>query len=443
MKARFACLGLILLTACSTPYRRPDVAMPSRFAHGGAVPGAPRVSDRWWQAFGDPNLDSLIDRVVASNNDLAVAALQVRQARYRAGLAGLDRLPSASGGISADKASGQPADYSARVTVSYEVDLWGRLANLSRAADWERTATEQDRNAAQLALIGTACELYWRIAFTHQQIGVRQQSLDYARRILDLVRIQHRAGAVSGVEEAEAEQSVNSNLAALAQLQQQLVEQRAALALLMNGEAWPETDEAQTLPAAPLPEVDPGLPAELLARRPDLQSAEARLREQLAVTDATRSGFYPALSLTASGGGSSSALGTVLAHASTSVGAALSLPFLDFPRNHLNVVLSQRDYDIAVLNYKQTLLQALADTDNALSNRTQLMRQGAALGDTLANAQRAEQLYAVRYRTGSVALRIFLDAQESRRQAQLDLDSNRLDQLINQSVLYQALGGGY
>ncbi len=443
MKTRFAPLALLLLTACSTPYTRPDVAMPARFAHAAVAPNAPKISDRWWQAFGDPGLDAVVDRVAASNNDLAVAALKVRQARYRAGLADLDRLPSASGGITADKTSGQPADYGARVSVSYEVDLWGRLANLSRTADWELTATEQDRNAAQLALVGTACELYWRIGFTHQQITARQESLDYARRVLDLVRIQHKAGAVSGVEEAEAGQSVNSQVAALAQLQQQLVEQRASLALLMNGEAWPEASEPQALPSQALPDVDPGLPAELLARRPDLQAAEARLREQLAVTDATRSGFYPALSLTASGGGSSNELGTVLAHASTSVGAALSLPFLDFPRNHLNVVLSQRDYDIAVLTYKQTLLQALADTDNALSNRTQLMRQGQALTDTLADARRAEQLYAVRYRTGSVSLRIWLDAQESRRQAQLDLDSNRLDQLINQATLYQALGGGY
>ncbi len=440
---RFAPLLLLGLTACVTPYSRPAVNAPAQFAHGAANPSAPKVTDRWWQSFNDANLDALVDRVVAANNDLAASALQIREARYRAGIAGLDRFPSASGGISGSKTSGQAANYSANVSVAYEVDLWGRLNSAKRAADWEVHATEQDRNAAQLALIGTTCELYWRIAYTHQQITARQASLDYARKVLDLVQIQHRAGAVSGVEEAEAEQSVNASVAALAQLQQQLVEYRASLGLLMNGQPMNEADEPQSLPGIALPEVDPGLPAELLSRRPDLQAAESRLREQLATTDALRASFYPALSLTVGAGGASSELGSVLSHATTSLGAALSLPFLDFPRNHLNVRLSQTDYDIAVLTYKQTLLQALADTDNALSNRTQLMRQGDALRDTLANAQKAEGLYAVRYRTGSVALRVWLDAQESRRQSQLDYDNNRLDQLINQSTLYQALGGGY
>ena len=94
------------------------------------------------------------------------------------------------------------------------------------------------------------------------------------------------------------------------------------------------------------------------------------------------------------------------------------------------------------MTFKTTLLQALADTDNALSNRTQLAVQGQSLADSLAAARKAEALYDVRYRTGSVALRIWLDAQQSARQAQLSYDNNRLDQLLNQSVLYQALGGG-
>ena len=443
MKRFLPLLFLPALTACVTPYVRPQANVPAQFAHSTPAAGAAKVSDKWWEAFNDPKLNALIDTVVASNNDLAAAALQVREARYRSGIAGLDQFPSLSGGVNAGKSSGQKASYSASVSVAYEVDLWGRLGSLKRAADWETQATEQDRNATQLALIGTACQLYWQIAYTHQQITTRQATLDYDRKILDLVTIQHKAGAVSGVEQSEAEQSVNATIAALAQLQQQLVEDRASLALLMNGQPMAEADEPQVLPDIALPEVDPGLPAELLSRRPDLQAAESRLREQLAETDATKAGFYPALSLTGSAGGASSELGSILSHTTTSIGAALSLPFLDFPRNHLNVRISQTQYDIDVLTYKQTLLQALADTDNALSNRTQLLAQGQALTATLADAQRAESLYSVRYHAGSVALRVWLDAQESLRAARLDVDNNRLDQLVNQATLYQALGGGY
>jgi NodT family efflux transporter outer membrane factor (OMF) lipoprotein len=436
-------LALLGLGACSTPYARPDVAMPSQFAHADATANAPKVSEKWWESFNDPKLNALVDKVLASNNDLAASAIRVDQAEERAGIASLDQWPSASGSVSGSKTSGSPASYSARATVAYEADLWGRLASASRSAHFEAAASQQDLDAARLSLAGTTCQLYWQIAFLHQQITARQASLDYARRNLEFVRVQHQAGAASGVEEAEAEQTVNAQMSQLSSLQQSLVEQRAALALLMNGQAMAESDEPQALPDTVLPQVDAGLPAELLSRRPDLKASELRLRETLADYDSTRASFYPALNLTIGGGGTSPDLGTVLSHATSNVGASLSLPFLDFPRNHLTIKVARKSYDIAVLNFKQTLLQALSDTDNTLSNRTQLAAQGAALAASLEDAKKAEALYAIRYRAGSVALRVWLDAQDSLRQAQLAYDSNRLDQLVNQSTLYQALGGGY
>ncbi len=417
--------------------------MPQQFAHAPSNPNAPKISENWWQSFNDPKLNALVDTVLAKNNDLAASAIRVQQAEDRAGIASLDQWPSASGSVSGSKTTGSPASYSARATISYEADLWGRLASASRSAHFEASASQQDLDAARLSLVGTTCELYWRIAFLHQQITSRQASLDYARRNLEFVRVQHQAGTASGVEEAEAEQTVNSQLSQLSGLQQTLVEQRAALALLMNGQPMAEADEPQVLPDTVLPEVNAGLPAELLGRRPDLKASEMRLRETLADYDSTRASFYPALNLTIGGGGTSPDLSTVLNHATSSVGASLSLPFLDFPRNHLNIKVARKSYDIAVLNFKQTLLQALADTDNTLSNRTQLAVQGQALAKSLDDAKKAEALYAVRYRAGSVSLRIWLDAQDSLRQAQLAYDSNRLDQLVNQSTLYQALGGGY
>ena len=434
-------LSACLLTACAaTPYETPRVPMTAQFAHAGEGTDAATLYADWWTAFDDPALDTLIGDVLARNNDLAAAALRVQQAQLQAGLTRLDQLPSASGGISAS--TSDSTRYSASLGVSYEVDLYGRLAAATRAANWEAQATEEDRQAAQLALIGTTAELYWRIAYTHQQIAVGEQNLAYAFKVRDLVTIQHTAGAVSGVELAEADQSVNSQRASLSDLQQQLVEYRSAMTVLRGGDPWPETSEPQSLPDTPLPEVHAGVPAELLGRRPDLRAAELRLRETLADVDIARTALYPGLSLTASGGASSSELGSLFNNPTGSIGAALSLPFLDFPRLSRNVKISQKSYDIAVLNFKTTLLQALADADNALSNRTQLAQQGAAQAASLEAARKAETLYALRYRTGAVALRVWLDAQQSLRQSQLSYDNNRLSQLINQSTLYQVLGGG-
>ncbi|HTN39748.1 MAG TPA: TolC family protein, partial [Asticcacaulis sp.] len=235
--------------------------MTASFAHAGDGTAADSQTADWWTAFDDPALNTLVTDVLARNNDLAAAALRVQQAQLLAGLTRLDQLPSASGGISAS--TSDSTRYSASLGVSYEVDLYGRLAANSRAASWEAQATEEDRQAAKLALIGTTAELYWRIAYTHQQIAVGEQNLAYAMKVRDLITIQHNAGAVSGVEVAEADQSVNSQRASLSDLQQQLVEYRSAVTVLLGGNPWPETSEPQVLPDTPLPEVRAGVPAEL------------------------------------------------------------------------------------------------------------------------------------------------------------------------------------
>jgi NodT family efflux transporter outer membrane factor (OMF) lipoprotein len=432
-------LGLVLSGCATTAYHTPTAPVAANYAHASA--GGVAVSDAWWRSFGDEGLDALIDAVLDNNNDLAVAGLKVKQARLNAKLAGLDQWPTASGGLSATTGNGASA-YAASVSISYEADLWGRLADATRAARWEAEATDQDRQATRLSLIGTACELYWDIAFTRQQIKSGQESLAYAQKVLDLVVVQHEAGVVSSLEQAEAEQSVNAQTSALAALQQQLVAYRGSLTVLLGGEAWPQDKEASSLPMIDPPHIDAGIPARLLSRRPDLRAAEMRLREDLANVDAVRAQLYPPLSLTATGGGASSELGSVLAHPAASLAASLSLPFLDLPRKQLDIKVSQASYDMAVANFRTTLVKALADTDTALSNRTQLAIQGRSLAATLADAQRVKGLYAIQYRAGAVPLRTWLDAQESFRQARLNLDSNRLQQLIATSALYQALGGG-
>ncbi|MFT3997445.1 MAG: TolC family protein, partial [Asticcacaulis sp.] len=340
MKKTFVSLLFLssALSGClSTPYETPAVTTPDRFAHA-TQQGAYAAPDKWWEAFGDARLNRLIETALSKNNDLAAAALRVQKAQLQVRGARLDQWPQASGSVSASKtlnesgtsASSDETSYSASFSVAYELDLWGRLKATTDATRFEATATEADLEAARLSLIGTTAQAYWQIAYTHQQIRDAEQSLDYARRVRDMVRVQHQAGSVSGIEAAEADQTVNAQEASLSALRQQLVENRAALTLLLGGEAWPESDEATQLPTYELPAIAPGLPADLLARRPDLKAAEARLRGTLRSVDATRASMYPALSLTGSAGGSSTELGKVLSDPSSALGVGLSLPFLNF-----------------------------------------------------------------------------------------------------------------
>lgn len=447
----------LLLAGCSsmrTPYDPPPVAVPAQWQHAQAPqqPAATRdplaATGAWWKAFNDPLLDQLVDSALARNNDLAVATLRVRRAQLQARLA--DNRPSFSSGV--NTSVNRPLDggsstrsNSVSVGVSYEVDLWNRLGASQDVARWEALATAQDREATAQALVGTTATLYWQLAYYNQRLAAAAQSIAYAERTLALVQAQYEAGAVSALEVAESRQSLASQRASLALLQQQYVETSNALVLLFDGSAIgpaaPGWSAPQGLAATALPEVAPGLPVELLARRPDLRAAELRLRESLASVDATRLSYYPQFSLTGALGGSSSSLGNVLANPLATLGAGLVLPFLNRTEMQISTDIARSDYEQAVVTFRQTLYQALTDVDNALSARRQYEEQAVQLEQSLADARRAEQLYEVRYRAGAVALKPWLDAQEKRRSAETALAENRLNRLTNHATLFQALGG--
>lgn len=443
-----------MLAACASPsaYRTPDVAVPGQWQQQQASPAsAPTstqavVAERWWERFGDTQLTQLVDEALQRNNNLAVAALKVRRAQLQAGLAASAQLPSISLGANTSASrllERGPTTRSTGVTasVSWEADLWGRLAAQRNAADWEAQATDEDRAAAALSLVGTTANLYWQVAYLNQRIESGQQSIDYARKTLELVKIQHAAGSVTGLEEAQAQQTLASQEASQSQLVQQRVEARNALAILFDGPPSQTLGEVQRLPDTALPAVEAGLPASVLARRPDLRAAELRLRSSLATVDATRTSYYPTLSLTGSLGSTSNVLSSVLNNPLATLGAGLALPFIQWRDMQRNVAVSQVDYEQAVLGFRQTWYQALADVENALSARTQLEVQAQQLQLSLTAALQSERLSEIQYRAGAVPLKTWLDAQETRRVATNNLAQNRLNRLTNLVTLYQVLGG--
>ena len=452
MRAAFTLAMLFgLLPGCAslthTPYTRPPAPLPASFAHAGAAAAAPVRADRWWRGFNDPSLDALVELAIARNPDLAAAAVRVRRANLQARLTGNALLPIASGDLSTglsrpllgERRAGETA--SATLGVSWETDLFGRLAAERDAAQFEALATNEDRDAAFLSLVGTAASLHWQIGLANERITLGEQSLAYARRTQALIETQYSAGAVSGLERREAEQTVTAQEAALSQLRQTRTEAREALMVLLGGIA-PPGSERQTLDDLTLPVIAPGLPADLLGRRPDLRAAELRLRRTLASGDATRASYYPALTLTGGLGTSSAALLNLIANPVATLGAGLTLPFLNVRAMRFETAIARTQYEEAVILFRKSLLTALAEVENALSARTELAAQGEALGRARAAAVAAERLYEVRYRAGAVPVRSWLDAQERRRNADLALSANRLAQLQNRIVLHQALGGG-
>ena len=441
------CLAMLASGCASlhTPYVAPATSVSAQWQFAGGSVTAGSLS-RWWTGFNDPVLDQLVEQALQRNNNLAAAAIRVRRAQLQVGLAENQFGPSFSGnansGASRSLNGGGTAKSSGiSLGASYEIDLWNRLGSQRDVAQWEAQATAQDREATALSLVATTAQLYWRIGYLNQRLAANLQSIAVARKTLELVQAQYRAGAVSGLELAEALQNLRSQEASQTTLLQQAVEAGTALGLLFDGTPVPDGSLPPRLPDALLPPVEPGLPAALLGRRPDLRAAEFRLREATASIDATRASYYPALSLTGGLGTSSTSLLNILKNPVASLGLGVTMPFLQRTQRDLDIKISEAQLDEAVVNFRQTLYTAFGDVDNALSSRQQLTAQAALLEQALVAARQAERLYEIRYRAGSVALKPWLDAQEKRRSAEIAVAENRLNRLTNHAVLALALGG--
>lgn len=447
---RIGALALAALVAgcgwMESDYARPALDLPARYAEASGP--AQRVTDDWWRGFDEPELDRLVARALERNNDLTVTAEALRQARLTAGLRRGDLYPdaSASAQLTRNRTLTEPRSTSRESQVSlglaYDPDPWGALGRTADAAAFAAEASYADLDEAARALAATVTELYWQIVYLRQRIALSAQSIAYAERTYAIAQARYDAGAVSSLDLLEAEQSLRTQQAADTEFRQSLVETGNALAILLDGPPVQLGLARETLPTGNLPEVAPGLPAEVLERRADLRAAEARLKASLATVDATEASFLPSFSLTGALGSSSVALTDVLQNPFAGLGVGLTLPFLNWQEMQRNLAVSESQYRANVASFRQTLYTALADVENALSSRRQLAQRRELLQRALATAQEVERLYEVRYRSGAADLQSWLDAQEKRRTAEESLLANTLDRLNAQVNLYRALGGG-
>jgi NodT family efflux transporter outer membrane factor (OMF) lipoprotein len=438
-----------------TPYEQPALNMPGSFQNNKVLSQqihADILADQWWTLFKDPQLNNLVNEVLAQNTDLAVAGISLQQARIQArqtqsqqgvriGDAGLTTRRSFDL-EDGDSSSGFGINYPG---LSYELDLFGKLANQTEAARWEALASEEDLQATAQSLIGTTAQLYWQLAYLNERYSVVQQNLATAQKTYDLVRVQYRAGAVSGLDLTQAEQAIQSQQATLSQIEQQRVETRTGLAVLLHMPVQQLTiQEPSRLPNIQLPSIQADLPASLLSRRPDLRATELRLRKALANKDANKASYYPSISLTGNlttGIGSSTSLSNALKNPVATLGAGLTLPFLQWNDMKRDLQVNELEYEKAIMQYRQTMYEAFADVENALSNRTELTKQVTLQQRNVELAERTERLTEVRYRNGAVSLKNLLDAQETTRNARLSLVQTRQNQYNAYVTLMQALGG--
>ncbi|EKO3389401.1 efflux transporter outer membrane subunit [Vibrio fluvialis] len=440
-------LCVLLATGCVARSELPEqnVTVPEQWQTGQTQSETQAIS-QWWTSFGDPQLNQWVDKVLATNSDLAIATLTLKQARLEAGLATSDTYPDVSASVSGERS--KPLDggdssksYQASLSVSYELDLWGKLSAAKDASMWTALATQQEREATAQSLVATTAQLYWQIGYLNQRVELSNNDINDAKETLALTQSQYRHGSVTRVNVLEAERTLAGLEATHRDYLQQRTEAVNAFAILFD---QPPQDLATSIPALPdyaVPTIEAGVPADVLNRRPDVKQSLFELKSVLATKDNTDTNYFPSLTLTGALGGSSTELRKLLSDPIGTLGADLTLPFLNWNEMQLNRDIAQVKYESAIISYRKTLYAALQDVDNALSAKENYEFQAEKLQKQYDSAAEVARIYKSQYEYGAIDITTLLDAQENERSAKASLLENRYNQLVNIATVYQSLGG--
>lgn len=451
---RFLLFSLMLLGACSTTSEipQPKIDMPPAYSEIIARDTV-TLTRQWWEAFGSQELAELIRMAEAESPDLTIAAERVRQAESQVRVANASLFPQIEAGAGTSRRgsdeNGGPNtrsdSTSVELSASYEVDLWGGLAADRRSARASLRATEYDRETVRLTLLAGVAEAYFQTLSLRSRLAIARQNLETAERVYKVVEIRYRNGVVSALDVAQQQNAILSQRAAIPALELQERQTLHALAILVGRP--PENFEIRgiNLVGLNIPSAAPGLPAELLVRRPDLASAEAQLVGANADLAAARAALLPSVQLGAGAGWSAAGFASLASpHTATySIAASVLQTIFDGGRLRAQVDFAGSRERELVEGYRKTILAALADVEDALVAADRSAQQQELQIAAREQARRALRLAEVRYREGADDLLSVLAAQRSLFTAEDTVAQLQLDRLQASVGLYKALGGGW
>jgi outer membrane protein, multidrug efflux system len=451
----FAIALAMLLAGCAVTEPKTELALnlPRSFTEAPPTAvSAPALTDDWWLMFGSPQLNALIDEALIGSADLRIAAERITQAELALRVANASLLPriSAGAGQAASRSGGSNVDSSSReatslsIAMSYEVDLWGRLAAGVQAQQQAVAVSRFDADTVRLALMSSVASTYFQLLATRERLDIARENLAIAERVLKLVDARFRNGVATSLDVSQQTTAVLTQRTALIPLEVAERQTTSALALLLGRVPQGFGVQAEEFEALVVPTVAPGIPSELLTRRPDLAAAEAQLAAADANVAAARAALLPSISLSASGGLASAALLTLVNPTNAiSIGLSLAQSIFDGGERQARVETQQSQRRVLVETYGGAVRSALKEVDDALGNADRGTRLEAAQRETLAQAQRSLNLAEIRYREGVGDLLAVLDAQRSLFAAQDQLAQSRLARLTASLDLFRALGGGW
>ena len=464
MKAHLAALFLIAAAGCAIgpAYHRPVVETPAAWKNEQdpslwkqAEPSDHAPRGMWWEIFGDAELNELMARTLAKNNDAQAALARVTQAKALARQATADWLPSANVTPAFDHfqrtrasfgGSGTFAGdtYSVPFDLSYEVDLWGRVRRSFEAASADAQAREAAYHSVLLSLTAETARLYLLARSLDSEIDILERTTGLRQESLDMASKRAEAGVVNELDVARAKTELAAAQAEAIDLHRRRAEIENALAVICG-----ETASTFSLPPRPLtldlPGVPAGLPSALLERRPDVAEAERAMAAANARIGVAKAAFFPTVSLTGAGGFESADVDALFDKDSRfwSIGPSISIPLFAGGRSKANLQATQASYDEAVAQYRQRVLTAFQEVEDALVNLRLRADQAEANARLLESARDSVRLSKARYDQGLVNYLEFVDAERSRLAAERTAVTLLSQRLVSTVLLIKAIGGGW
>ena len=453
-------IALLLIALLMPINLSAQVKTPDKF-RGSETPDQNSIGDlKWFEVFKDEQLQQLVRTAMVQNYDLRLAGARINAARANLGLARSDQFPqfeagadltttrlSNNGQLAGSGQGGERRSFGSVLVnlLTFEIDVWGRLRNQTKAARAELRATEEDRKAVMTTVVGDVAGDYFNLLELDSQLDIAKRTLAAREESLRLIQLRQQGGLATMLEVRQAEELVYQASQTIPDTERALQQTENQISLLLGNNPGPITrgtplDQQQELPAVPA-----GLPSSLLERRPDVRAAEENLVARGALVSAAKAAYFPRISLSGLFGFQSNQLSSLFtgpSRAWTFV-PQLTQPIFTGGRLKSNVKFARSQQEFALVTYQQTIQNAFREVSDALIQYRKVREiriQQELLVNTLRDRSRLSYL---RYEGGVDTLLNALDSDRELFEAELNLTQTKRDELVSVVQLYKALGGGW
>lgn len=444
-------------------YEPPAVKTPDTFRGADAVAPTDQTSIgdlKWFEVFKDEELQKLVRTALDQNYDLRLAVARIDAARANVGLARSNQFPQFEVGAdlttirtSANSGSAAPGQAGGKRSfgevflslLTFEVDLWGRRRQQTKAARAQLESTEEDRKTVATIIVSDVATNYFNLLELDSELEIAKRTLTARQESLQLITARQQGGLATMLDVRQAEQLVYEASQTIPDTERLIEQTENQISLLLGNNPAAIPRGASLSQQQELPAVPPGLPSSLLERRPDIRSAEQLLISENALVSAARKAYFPTISLTGAFGFQSNSLANLFSGPSR---AWTLIPQITQPiftagrlKSNVNFQKAQRDYAIA--QYQQTIQTAFGDVSNALVQYRRIREIRAQQELLVTTLQDASSLAHVRYEGGIDTLLNALVSDTSLFNAELSLAQTKRNELLSLVQLYKALGGGW